>query len=303
MDGENIVGYMFKTGQTCEYEERVVAAITFPELYSEVSVIVDNGVEYLNVKGGFHQDITIQQMSRIRGLLEPKNNLGFDVYTGEALTNLVNTVSQKTPRYAVQDLYTQLHDYQAGKIYLIKGIRRTGKTTVMLQTIAALIGTGVRGTDIGYIKVNPTTSRDTIKSHLINLMGSNNWQYLFVDGTTAVPNIMESMKWMADVLAKKKRIILTGKDSYVWSIAEKDILFGRTTSIDLTHISLEEYCSIFNVDRDKTSAVIEFMNFGSVTDKNESLQVSIVENIVSTIERNKIITAPHVGDLAKATRE
>jgi len=294
IDGENIVGYMFKAGQTCGYEEHVIAVIAFPELYGEVNVVADNGEEYLDVAGGFHQDITIQQISSIRR---------FDAYTGETLTNLINTVSQRTPRYAVQDLYTQLQDYQPGKIYLIKGIRRTGKTTVMLQTIAALIGTGVRGTDIGYIKVNPTTSRDTIKSHLINLMGSNNWQYLFVDGTTAVPNIMESMKWMADVLAKKKRIILTGKDSYVWSIAEKDILFGRTTSIDLTHISLEEYCSIFNVDRDKTSAVIEFMNFGSVTDKNESLQVSIVENIVSTIERNKIITAPHVGDLAKATRE
>jgi len=42
MDGENIVGYMFKVGQTCEYEERVVAVIAFPALYSEVNVVVDN---------------------------------------------------------------------------------------------------------------------------------------------------------------------------------------------------------------------------------------------------------------------
>ena len=291
MDGENIVGYMFKAGQTCEYEERVVAVIAFPELYSEVSVVVDNGAEYLNVKGGFHQDITIQQVSSIRG---------FDVYTGETLINLVNTVSQKNHRYAVHDLYNQLQDYQPGKIYLIKGIRRTGKTTVMLHTIATLIGSGVKDTDIGYITITPAT---VTKSHLINLMASNNWQYLFVDGITAVPDIIDSMKWMADVLAKMKRVILAGMDSYVWSIAVKDVLYGRTTSIDLTHISLEEYCSLFDVDMENTSAVIEFMNFGGVMDKNESVQVSIVGNIVSTIERNKIITAPHVGDLAKATRE
>ena len=159
MDGENILGYMFKVGQTCEYEERVVAVIAFPELYSEVSVVVDNGVEYLNVKGGFHQDITIQQVSSIRGSLmgkhhilptqEPNDNLGFDVYTGETLNNLISTVSQKKPRYAVHDLYNQLQDYQPGKIYLIKGIRRTGKTTVMLHTIATLIDTVVADTDIG----------------------------------------------------------------------------------------------------------------------------------------------------------
>jgi len=71
MDGENIVGYMFKAGQTCGYEERVVAVIAFPELYSEVNVVADSGAEYLNVSGGFHQDITIQQVSRIRGLLQP----------------------------------------------------------------------------------------------------------------------------------------------------------------------------------------------------------------------------------------
>ena len=134
---------------------------------------------------------------------------------------------------------------------------------------------------------------------------------VIVDEVTHLIGILDKLKELSDHEAARKRIILTGTDSYVWPVALRDVLYGRVIPVDLTYMGLEEYCRVFP-DRvqglSKAEIVSNFCRFGGVLDAREyageamtyqSINTALVGNIVGTIVRNKnhYILKDHVGVL------
>ena len=242
------------------------------------------------------------------------NMRGYQVYTGGSLQTLVDrVVADKNKRYAVWQILATLSDYQAGKVCAVKGLRRTGKTTAIIQAIGELLARGVPADNIGYITV--TEAADTIE--VVKLLGENTWEYVFVDEVTHLSGILNWLKTVSDVISFEKKVVLTGTDSFVWPIAAMDVLYGRTAPIDLTYMSLKEYCEVFPGRVEGLSPndiVSHFCMYGGVLSMSEyaglgnayvSLQTALAANIVNTIQRNKDhpTVKAHTGALYSASKE
>lgn len=242
------------------------------------------------------------------------NMSGYQIFTGDSLRSRVDSwVNGKNRRYAVQHILNRLTNYEVGKVCVIKGIRRTGKTTAIMHTIDALLKKGVPPDRIGYITV--TENADT--NEVITKIGDNYWEYVFVDEITLLTDVLSKLKTVSDVIAGQKKVVLTGTDSYVWPIAATDVLYGRQSPVDLTYMSFKEYCDVFPNrigGLSKRDAVEHFCRYGGVLSKEEyadmqkayeSVQTSLVGNIVNTILKNKNhpTVKNHVGELYRATRE
>lgn len=252
-------------------------------------------------KGG-----TPQKLIKIGGGI---NIEGLRIYTGNDLQSYVDSINYPHERDAVAELMDKLKNYTYFRVCVIKGIRRTGKTTVIAQTIKRLLASGVPSKSIGLIAVSMTgqVHAETV----VRLIYESNWEYIFVDEVTHLIGILDKLKELSDHEAARKRIILTGTDSYVWPVALRDVLYGRVIPVDLTYMGLEEYCRVFP-DRvqglSKAEIVSNFCRFGGVLDAREyageamtyqSINTALVGNIVGTIVRNKnhYILKDHVGVL------
>jgi predicted AAA+ superfamily ATPase len=243
------------------------------------------------------------------------NMSGYQIFTGNALVQRVRSwVQNMHRRFAVIQILNRLSNYEAGKVCVIKGIRRTGKTTAIMHTIESLLKSGVSADAIGYITI---TSETANTDEVIAKIGSNYWEYVFVDEITLLSGLLSKLKIVADVIAGPKKVVLTGTDSYIWPVAATDVLYGRQALVDLTYMSFNEYCAIFP-DRvnglNKQGRVENFCRFGGVLSKTEyatmqeaytSVQSALVGNIVNTILKNKENPSvkAHVGELYAATRE
>lgn len=242
------------------------------------------------------------------------NTQGYRVYTGNSLTALVTGVTKgKNRRYAVEQVIDRLKNYEAGKVCVVKGLRRTGKTTAILQAVQVLLTNGVSDTSIGFI----TATTEASALEVVGLIEASHWEYVFVDEVTHLNGLLDILKDISDNIAMFKKVVLTGTDSYVWPMAACDVLYGRTLPVDLTYMSLKEYCEVFPErvkGYTKFELIAYFCRFGGVLSVSEyaglknayvSIQTAIVGNIVDTILRNKNHNTikTHAGALYSATRE
>ena len=240
---------------------------------------------------------------------------GCAVYSGDDLQAYTAGWTQGFhKRYAVEEILDRLHNYVAGKVCVVKGLRRTGKTTAIMQAIEELATSGVPYLKIGYVLVVETNADIDA---LISLVQKSDWDYVFIDEITHLSGLLNKLKWFSDVLAVPKKIVLAGTDSYVWPLAVTDVLYGRTLPVDLTYMSLREYAEVFpHRIKGFTSAetVNHFCRYGGVVDEREyvgmdnafvSLQTALVENIANTITRNNDHSSvkDKVGLLYTVTKE
>jgi len=247
---------------------------------------------------------------------------GYAVFTGERLIAVTKRFENQNRRNAVFEILDRLKNYQAGKVCVVRGIRRTGKTTAILHAIGKLIADGVSADSVSYITVtaNPESSAglaEAAKTAVLNILGTAPREYIFIDEITNLPNILADLKMVSDVYALSKKIVLSGTDSYVWPLAATDALYGRMTPVDLTYMSFKEYCEVFPARMNslgKAESVAHFCKFGGVLDRDDyaelgsafrSIQTSLVANIVSTVSRNKSDAniAHHIGALNGADRK
>ena len=279
------------------------------KVYTFQSSYSHNGETWyrFNDSSGNSTELNTEQLSAMKkeghifnGISSPvpisANLHGCQIYTGQALLDYAVQWSKgKNNRYAVAKIVSNLENYVVGKVCVVKGIRRTGKTTALLQAVIALTQSGISPDNISYMVITEDANTESV----IQYMEECGSEYVFVDEVTRLPNLLNKLKRVSDIIAVPKKIVLAGTDSYVWPLAVTDVLYGRTIPIDLTFFSLEEYCSVFP-DRVKNLSgdeiVSQFRVSGGVLDHGEyagieqawiSLQSALVENIQNTLYRNK----------------
>lgn len=108
-----------------------------------------------------------------------------------------------------------LFDSKDTKVCILYGLRRTGKTTLMLQTISELTQDDFEKS--AYIEVS---NRDTISSLYsdLDMLKEEGYKYIFIDEVTSLDNFISMSSLFPDVYVRKgMRIVLTGTDSLGFS--------------------------------------------------------------------------------------
>ncbi len=157
------------------------------------------------------------------------------VFTGAMLRTLSATSARFKHRDCFADLEQYLKDATPGRLCLVTGLRRTGKTLMMLQA-----ATSLPSNETAYIAVQPADTFDALHHDIMKLI-RDGVRHLFLDDVTSLAGFVEGAAAFADLYATMGvKIVLSGTKSMKLLLADAGCLFGRTVSIHTTFLSFRE---------------------------------------------------------------
>ena len=148
-----------------------------------------------------------------------------NVRTGEALRSFAASVRG----YRRRECFRQLHDFVYGepqdKVFILYGLRRTGKTTMIRQIFAEMSDTEL--TKAAFIQI---TAKDTLADVNCDLkaLEAQGFRYVFLDEVTLMEDFIEGAALFSDVFAAcGMKIVLSGTDSLGFLFTEDEQLYDR----------------------------------------------------------------------------
>ena len=165
-----------------------------------------------------------------------------NVVTGAGLQALANSVA----KYGKRDCFSTLQKFVAGsydgKICILYGLRRTGKTTLLFQMLSEL---PVEKT--AYIKVQTTDDMSRLTKDL-KVLFELGYRYVFIDEITLLSDFIDTAAVLSDVFSMMgMKIVVSGTDSLGFAMANRDELYDRSVTIHTSFIPFREYARLLNI--------------------------------------------------------
>ena len=165
-----------------------------------------------------------------------------NVVTGAGLQALANSVS----KYGKRDCFSTLQKFVTGsydgKICILYGLRRTGKTTLLFQMLSEL-----PIEKAAYIKVQTTDDMSQLTKDLKALFELG-YRYVFIDEITLLSDFIDTAAVLSDVFSMMgMKIVVSGTDSLGFAMANRDELYDRSVTIHTSFIPFREYARLLNI--------------------------------------------------------
>ena len=178
-----------------------------------------------------------------------------NVRTGEALHSFASPVRA----YRKRECFRQLHDYiyggQQDKVFILYGLRRTGKTTMIRQIFAEMSEAELA--KVAFIQI---TARDTLAdvNRDLKLLEAQGFRYVFLDEVTLMEDFIEGAALFSDVFAAcGMKTVLSGAESMGFLFAEDEQLYGRCILLHTTFIPYREFESVLGIH-----GIDEYIRYG-----------------------------------------
>lgn len=207
------------------------------------------------------------------------------VYSGESLKHHTEKMLEgiEKKRFIADDLKSYLTSPNNRKVCCLYGLRRTGKTTMMLQEIK----------DIGDYDKSLLIECDNGSSIMRlrkEIEAHPEAKYVFVDEITKARNFISASSVLANKYAAEGiKIVLSGTDSLGFFLAKSDELYDRADIIHTTYISFEEQHFLIG------KGIADYIKYGGTLSPenvfynrqktDEYSNSSIVFNIVHSLEK------------------
>ena len=178
-----------------------------------------------------------------------------DVRIGKQLLDFSSSIRN----YKKRELYSAIENYVYGdshdKVFILYGIRRTGKTTLIRQIIYNM-NESDRNKAV-FIQVNSDNSLGDINKDLKKLE-SMGYKYVFIDEVTLMDDFIEGAALFSDVYAASgMKIVLSGTDSLGFVFSEDEQLYDRCFLLHTTFIPFREFENVLGI-----KDIDEYMKFG-----------------------------------------
>lgn len=170
-----------------------------------------------------------------------------DILKGEDLHKSISYLKNWKKRDSFKDIVKYLNSPLDSKVLILYGLRRTGKTTLMFQSILELEDKDKSA----YLLVNSNTTMGDINLTLFEL-DKEGYKYIYIDEITLAKDFISSCQFLSDIYALKLKIVLSGTDSFGFYISSKENLYNRSYMIHTTYIPFKEFSRVLNIkDIDK----------------------------------------------------
>ena len=151
--------------------------------------------------------------------------------------------------YRRRECYARLRDYvfgpQQDKVFVIYGLRRTGKTTMIRQILADMDEEMLNQT--AFIQVTAKNTLADVNKDLRTLE-KNGCRYVFLDEVTLMEDFIEGAAVFSDVFAASgMKIILSGTDSLGFLFTEDEQLYDRCIMLHTTFIHYREFEQVLGI--------------------------------------------------------
>lgn len=166
-------------------------------------------------------------------------------------------------------------------IKVITGIRRCGKSTLMIQFQDWLRQSGVPHENIVSLNFEERENSafndwQEVYDHIINILPDDGTRYVFLDEVQSVP----SFEKLVDALYVKQGldIYITGSNAYLLSSELGTLLSGRYISINMHPFSFAEYVSLFSGEANTDRLFRQYMN-SSCFPQAANMQKTVPESV------------------------
>lgn len=166
-------------------------------------------------------------------------------------------------------------------IKVITGIRRCGKSTLMIQFQDWLRQSGVPHENIVSLNFEERENSafndwQEVYDHIIKILPDDGTRYVFLDEVQSVP----SFEKLVDALYVKQGldIYITGSNAYLLSSELGTLLSGRYISINMHPFSFAEYVSLFSGEANTDRLFRQYMN-SSCFPQAANMQKTVPESV------------------------
>lgn len=167
--------------------------------------------------------------------------------------------SKPVTKWVKRECYHQLHDYVYGdihdRVYILYGLRRTGKTTLIRQLISEM-DASMRSKAV-FIQIQDSKTLDDVNQDL-KVLEEQGYRYVFIDEITLLNDFIEGAALFSDVFAASgMKIVLSGTDSLGFMFTEDEELYDRCIMCHTTFIPYREFERVLGI-----AGIDDFIRYG-----------------------------------------
>lgn len=192
----------------------------------------------------------LKEDSITRHIVEPHSDVqiaGFHslVRLGDDLKRFVQPVKN----FRTREIYQLLHDYIHGlnddRVFILYGLRRTGKTTLIRQVILNMSEEDQKQT--AFLQALPDETLADMNQDLKQLENEG-YRYVFIDQVTLLSDFIDGAALFSDIFAASgMKIVLSGTDSLGFLFAEDEQLYDRCFLLHTTFIPYREFERVLGI--------------------------------------------------------
>lgn len=148
-----------------------------------------------------------------------------------------------------RECYQQLYDYVYGdindRVYILYGLRRTGKTTLIRQLLLEM-NAEMRSRAV-FIQIQGSRTLEDVDQDL-KYLETAGYRYVFIDEVTLLDDFIEGAALFSDVFAASgMKIVLSGTDSLGFMFSEDEELYDRCIMSHTTFIPYREFERVLDI--------------------------------------------------------
>lgn len=237
-----------------------------------------------------------KELKKLKQCMPKEKNLDFKtkVLVGDRLKSLVSITRNYKKRECIQMLRDYIFEDIADKVFILYGLRRTGKTTLIRQIILEL-----SDSDFNKAAFIQVTSRDSLSEidEDLRLLEKNGYKYVFLDEVTLMEDFIEGASLFSDIYASSgMKIILSGTDSLGFAFSKEEQLYDRCIMLHTTFIPYREFENVLGI-----YGIDEYIRYGgtmslgginynastpfsNIKDTEEYINTSITKNIQHSLK-------------------
>ena len=178
-----------------------------------------------------------------------------NVQTGQSLYAYASSVRN----YKKRQCYDVLHNYVYGdirdKVFILYGLRRTGKTTLIRQILLNMAADDLKRA--AFIQVTPQDTLANLNKDM-KYLESQGYRYVFIDEVTLLDDFIEGAALFSDIFAAcGMKIVLSGTDSLGFIFTEDEQLYDRCIMLHTTFIPYREFEQVLGI-----KGIDEYIKYG-----------------------------------------
>lgn len=229
----------------------------------------------------------------LKGNINNDSNYNTIIRKGNLLREQVSISKKYKKRFCFDKIKEYIYKENQNKVLILYGLRRTGKTTLINQTISEL--NDEEFNKAVYIQVQSSNSLSDLNSDL-QMIEEQGYKYVFIDEVSLLNDFIDGAAVFSDIYASSgMKIVLSGTDSLGFAIAKEEQLYDRSILIHTTFISYKEFEEVLGL-----KGIDEYIRFGgtmslsginyndsifsSLKSTNEYIDTAIAKNIQHSLK-------------------
>lgn len=189
--------------------------------------------------------------------IEEEEQLAFKttVRVGKRLKSQIALTKKYRKRECIKELREYIFGSQQDKVFIIYGLRRTGKTTMIRQILTELSDAEFKKS--AFIQVKSKDTLADVDADL-RLLEEKGFKYVFIDEVTLMEDFIEAAAIFADIYASSgMKIVLSGTDSLGFAFSKEEQLYDRCIMLHTTFIPYREFEEVLGI-----KGIDEYIRYG-----------------------------------------